>query len=261
MENHEPIQVIDLGDPQTLHQLATDEGSPVPFISEFSVANENSDIEDEEPDDLPVRRGQPIYRESLDEDNDEDDGDDDGAALLTTWRNGATPAENLNFSGPTGLQVAMEDTTPMDYLRLMVMDEMVLSMVTETNRYATQTLAHKELSPNSRFHRWMEVTLEEMWAFLGLIVSMGLIVIDYLEDYWSMDAMYKLPFYTAVMNKDKILYDFGFFCTSATMKSKFLEASLDTTPYSRSGLLSTNWHTISRLSLLLGKTSQLMRPW
>ena len=42
-----------------------------------------------------------------------------------------------------------------------------------------------------------------MWAFLGLIVSMGLIVIDYLEDYWSTDCMYKLPFYSAVMKKER----------------------------------------------------------
>ena len=36
---------------------------------------------------------------------------------------------------------------------------------------------------------------------MGLILSMGLIVIDYLEDYWSTDPMFKLPFYTAVMRK------------------------------------------------------------
>ncbi|GFO02218.1 PiggyBac transposable element-derived protein 4 [Plakobranchus ocellatus] len=100
----------------------------------------------------------------------------------------------------------MEVTTPMDYLRFTVTEEMVLSMVMETNPYTTQTLEHRELSPNSRFHRWAEVTLEEIWAFLGLIISVGLIVIDYFEDYWSVNAMHKLPFYTAVMNKDT-LYD------------------------------------------------------
>ncbi|GFO03904.1 PiggyBac transposable element-derived protein 4 [Plakobranchus ocellatus] len=77
----------------------------------------------------------------------------------------------------------MEDTMPMDYLRLMVTEEMVLSMVTETNRYATQTVEHNEQSPYSRFHQWTEIALEEMWAFLDLIISAGLIVIDYLKDY------------------------------------------------------------------------------
>ena len=80
---------------------------------------------------------------------------------------------------------------------------MTWSLVTETNRYAQQTLCSKQLSPKSRFHRWVDVTGSEMWAFLGLIVSMGLIVIDYLEDYWSTDCMYKLPFYSAVMKKER----------------------------------------------------------
>ena len=63
--------------------------------------------------------------------------------------------------------------------------------------------ATSRLSPKSRFHRWVDVTGAEIRAFLGLIVSMGVIVIDYLEDYWSTDCMYKLPFYSAVMKKER----------------------------------------------------------
>ncbi|KAK3751830.1 hypothetical protein RRG08_003896 [Elysia crispata] len=80
-------------------------------------------------------------------------------------------------------QVEMESTTPLDYFKLMVSEDMVASMVAETNRYASQTLRNKELSPNSRFRKWVDVTIQEMYAFMGLILSMGLIVIDYLEDY------------------------------------------------------------------------------
>ncbi|KAK3751831.1 hypothetical protein RRG08_003897 [Elysia crispata] len=49
--------IIDLGDPQTLRELATEDNSrSTPFlISEFSRINEDSDIEDEGPDELPVR--------------------------------------------------------------------------------------------------------------------------------------------------------------------------------------------------------------
>ena len=205
MEN---IEVIDLGDPMTLRQLAVDDGaSPTPFISEFSATlNEDSDIEDEEPDDIPVRRGQPIFRQPLGVNEDEDDDNDDGSSLASNrplWSEGTTAAQNLPFTGKSGLLVEMDDTTPLDYLKLMVSDDMVDTLVTETNRYAQQTLRNKQLSPKSRFHRWVDVTGAEMWAFLGLIVSMGLIVIDYLEDYWSTDCMYKLPFYSAVMKKER----------------------------------------------------------
>ena len=72
----------------------------------------------------------------------------------------------------------MGDTTPLDFLKLMVNDEMVESIVRETNRYATQTLKTKQLSPKSCFRHWVHFTMLEMWAFLGLIIGMGLIVCD-----------------------------------------------------------------------------------
>ncbi|GFR99620.1 PiggyBac transposable element-derived protein 4 [Elysia marginata] len=97
----------------------------------------------------------------------------------------------------------MEDTSPLDYLKLMVTDEMVASLVTETNRYAEQTLEDKKLSPKYRFRQWTPVTLNEMWAFLGLIIAMGLILIENLEEYWSLHAMYKLPFFSSVLKKDR----------------------------------------------------------
>ena len=82
MEN---IEVIDLGDPMTLRQLAVDDGaSPTSFISEFSATlSEDSDIEDEEPDDIPVRRGQPIFCQPLGVDEDEDDDNDDGSSTAS----------------------------------------------------------------------------------------------------------------------------------------------------------------------------------
>ena len=79
MESQEVVQIIDLGDPQTLRELATEDNSrATPFISEFSRINEDSDIEEEEPDELPVRRrGQPIYRQALSIDKYDDDDDNE----------------------------------------------------------------------------------------------------------------------------------------------------------------------------------------
>ena len=220
MESQEVVQIIDLGDPQTLRELATEDNSrATPFISEFSRINEDSDIEEEEePDELPVRRrGQPIYRQALIIDG--YDEDDDNESIETPeptqghplWREGTTPPNKPPFTGRAGPQVEMESTTPLGYFKLMVSEDMVASMVAETNRYASQTLRNKELSPNSRFRKWVDVTIPEMYAFMGLILSMGLIVIDYLEDYWSTNLMFKLPFYTAVMRRECFCLILSFF--------------------------------------------------
>ena len=75
MESQEVIQIIDLGDPQNLRKLAT-VGClrATPFISEFSRINEDLDVGEEEPGDLPVRRrGQPIFQQALSINGDNDD--------------------------------------------------------------------------------------------------------------------------------------------------------------------------------------------
>ena len=79
--------------------------------------------------------------------------------------------ENLLFTDRSGLLVDV------NYFNVMVKDHMIESLVEETNRYAQQTLMGKELSPRSRFKQWVDVTVGEMRAFLGLIVGMGLLVI------------------------------------------------------------------------------------
>ncbi|KAK3753911.1 hypothetical protein RRG08_006295 [Elysia crispata] len=107
MKSQEVVQIIDLGDPQTRRELATEDNSrATPFISEFSRINEDSDIEEEEPDELPVRRrGQPIYRQALSVDG--DDEDDDNESIETSeptlghplWREGTTPPNKPPFTG------------------------------------------------------------------------------------------------------------------------------------------------------------------
>ncbi|GFO40802.1 PiggyBac transposable element-derived protein 4-like [Plakobranchus ocellatus] len=59
------------------------------------------------------------------------------------------------------------------------------------------------LIPRSRFEQWVEVTVGEMQAFLGLIVAMGLIVMENMAEYWSLHDLYRLPFLSSVLVKDR----------------------------------------------------------
>ncbi|GFO31293.1 PiggyBac transposable element-derived protein 4 [Plakobranchus ocellatus] len=200
------MEIINLDDPSTLRRLiatatassstssSTAPSPEPPFTSEFSTTSEDSDVENEEEEFVAVRSKHvmPVYRQPLhDDDIKQDDNHDEEEEAAVAWREGTTSSAVLDFTGRSGFQVQMEGETPLDYLRLMVNDEMVESLVAETNRYATQTLATRQLSPKSRFHQWVETSVNEMWAFFGLIVAMGLIVIENLDEYWSIDQVYK----------------------------------------------------------------------
>ena len=65
-------------------------------------------------------------------------------------------------------------------------------LVTETNLYAQQQIAMKSRPPrilgsHSRLRNWMPVTRDEMLAFLGIVLSMGIIKKLTFESYWELN--------------------------------------------------------------------------
>ena len=123
------MEVLNLEDQDTLRRLVEGSNSTEIFISEFHRENGDSDIEDEEVEFVPTRSRyvQPALRQPL-EINEIDDEPADVPAS-TSWREGTTAPDQLQFAGTSGLQVEMGDTTPLDFLKLMVDDEMVENIV------------------------------------------------------------------------------------------------------------------------------------
>lgn len=77
-----------------------------------------------------------------------------------------------------------EDGTPVAYFDLVFTPEIMKLIVEETNRYAEQRLQHPFTAPSSQI-RWEPVTIEEMRAFFGCMIYMGLCSLPELKDYWS----------------------------------------------------------------------------
>ena len=151
----------------------------------------------------------PVVRQPLDaEDLEESQAEDD--SHIGGWRGGTVQPDDIPFTGRSGLLVNVGGDTPLDYFSLMVNQTMIEGLVVETNR-SEQTLRGKVLSPRSRFCQWVDVTAVEMRAFLGLIIGMGLIVITNMLEYWSLHDLYKLPFFSSVMVKDRFFSILSFF--------------------------------------------------
>ena len=68
-------------------------------------------------------------------------------------------------------------------------DEDLLSLIVrETNRYAAQFL-----TAANRHSTW-ETTVEELRAFLGFMIVMGVNRLPEIRDYWSVDSKLNNPF-------------------------------------------------------------------
>jgi hypothetical protein len=51
-----------------------------------------------------------------------------------------------------------------------------------------------------------DITVEEMYRFLGLIIQMGHVQYHSLKDYWSREQLYCTPFYSNVMVRDRFFH-------------------------------------------------------
>ena len=90
---------------------------------------------------------------------------------------------------------------PLDYFLLLVDNCMLTSIVQETNRFAVQSLTDKGKDPNL----WIEVTLEELKVFLGLIVAMSIHSLPSFRDYWKDDWVLGVPEFAKVMPRNRFL--------------------------------------------------------
>ena len=58
-----------------------------------------------------------------------------------------------------------------------------MKIVEETNRYAQQVIG------DEKFRSWMNITIEELKAFFGFTILMGIDRLPSVDDYWSKDPL------------------------------------------------------------------------
>ena len=91
------------------------------------------------------------------------------------------------FIKPTGPSVNMSNKTSLDFLKLLVTDDMLDRIGEDMNLYAQQFMDATFLPPHSRVHDWSKEahTRAELKKFLAMIITMGLVNFPQIEDYWA----------------------------------------------------------------------------
>ncbi|XP_012624730.1 splicing factor YJU2 isoform X1 [Microcebus murinus] len=107
-----------------------------------------------------------------------------------------------------GPQVPPGCATPVDFFQLFFTETLIKNLTDETNEYARHKISQKELSQRSTGNTWKDVTIEEMKAFLGVILNMGVLNHPNLQSYWSMDFESHTPFFRSVFKRERFLQIF-----------------------------------------------------
>ncbi|GFV02821.1 piggyBac transposable element-derived protein 4 [Trichonephila clavipes] len=118
---------------------------------------------------------------------------------LFAWKEveGSEVINVLPFSSKVGLKVdASNFKSENNFFKLMFTDEILAVLVEETNRYAFTVLnLHAETSDKRKhISSWKPTDKNEILKFLGLILLMGHIKKDSIQDYWTTNNMIETPF-------------------------------------------------------------------
>ena len=98
------------------------------------------------------------------------------------WTGKLTPIEVQPFGEPTGPRVNIPSSVK-DMFFLFFTSTILEHIVVESNRYAAQCMG--EL-----FENWKPITVEELCAYFGFMILMGIVRLPRFDDYWRKDAIY-----------------------------------------------------------------------
>jgi hypothetical protein len=89
-----------------------------------------------------------------------------------------------DFSPKINLPSTIQPLDPWSIFRLFISTEMVMTIVQYTNERVSQ-LVTDDLKPQARLRDWKPVTCEEIYAYIGIRIYMGLYSTPSERDYWS----------------------------------------------------------------------------
>jgi len=103
---------------------------------------------------------------------------------------------NSNIGLNPDLVETFQDGTPLDFYQCIVSNDIIHKIVIETNRYSSQLLSAKTISPHARFNKC------EIKQFFGLLIWTGLVSLPSYHLYWSLSRIYSTQFGT-IMSRNR----------------------------------------------------------
>ena len=114
------------------------------------------------------------------------------------WQTSFTKKDIQFTAIPGPSDTARNCNTPADFFGLLFSAAVIDKLITETNNYAAQSRAD---TPSNM--TWTAVSKEEMHAFLGLNIAMGVSDLPEIHDYWATEPAFEMPWYRSVMSCDR----------------------------------------------------------
>lgn len=134
------------------------------------------------------------------------DGGGDNISLVQDdddWIDMAEDPPLFTYNENPGLKIDLTDFDVKTLVDLFFSDELVNLLVEQTNVYAQQEIAKKQLRRTSRMALWKDTSPREMRIFLGLLFHMGPCSLPSISSYWSTSLFYNMKFWSSRMSRNR----------------------------------------------------------
>uniref|UniRef100_A0A1B6DSJ1 PiggyBac transposable element-derived protein domain-containing protein n=1 Tax=Clastoptera arizonana TaxID=38151 RepID=A0A1B6DSJ1_9HEMI len=97
----------------------------------------------------------------------------------------------VKFTKEEGFLVPLpEEKSPISFFRLLVDIIFLEGIVKATNKYALELFCGPSTVPGSKISKWKDLSVDELWIFIGLLLHMGIIQMPRLQDYWKQSKLF-----------------------------------------------------------------------
>lgn len=121
------------------------------------------------------------------------------------WSDNSDSIRNFPFRRNEELLIPPPENEPISYFRHILTDSFIEKVVEETNVYAVEVFLSEKTKEKSRVIAWKETTSDELLIFLGLLLHMGHIRLNRLQDYWKKDPLFNIPVFSQNMSRNRFL--------------------------------------------------------
>ncbi|XP_042612212.1 piggyBac transposable element-derived protein 4-like [Cyprinus carpio] len=102
-----------------------------------------------------------------------------------------------------GPQLSAADAhSPMSLFKLFFTESTMTNLCHNTNAQAARAIA------KGRKYKWTDVSVDELYRYIGLVFYMAAVKMSSITDYWRQDSLFFLPFPATVMPRDRYPHNF-----------------------------------------------------
>lgn len=155
----------------------------------------------------------PISQNPVSDSDSDDDNPNANVPISSNWVRVYPPEpqndieRQFRVRNPGGRNLPPRNSQPLQYFLLFFTDYLWNMMTVQTNLYANNKVQNKRssgsLSRHSRLSKWQDIVVNDIKAYIALIINMGLNFKNNYKNYWSTRKSQKFNFFSEVMSLNK----------------------------------------------------------